>query len=33
VFHVTQTTMFRWRAEDIKGNVSTGAQRFVILGS
>jgi hypothetical protein len=33
VFHVTETTMFRWRAEDIKGNVSTGAQRFVILGN
>jgi Zinc carboxypeptidase/Chitobiase/beta-hexosaminidase C-terminal domain len=33
VFHVTRTTMFRWRAEDIKGNVSTGAQRFVILGT
>jgi hypothetical protein len=33
VFHITQTTMFRWRAEDIKGNVSTGANRFVILGN
>ena len=32
-FHITKTTMFRWRAEDIKGNVSTGANRFVILGS
>jgi len=30
VFHVTETTTFRWRAEDIKGNVSTGRQRFVI---
>jgi hypothetical protein len=29
-FHVTETTTFRWRAEDIKGNVSTGKQRFVI---
>jgi hypothetical protein len=33
VFHITETTMFRWRAEDIKGNVSTGANRFVILGN
>jgi Zinc carboxypeptidase/Chitobiase/beta-hexosaminidase C-terminal domain len=32
VFHVTQTTMFRWRAVDIKGNVSTGSQRFNIAG-
>lgn len=30
VFHVTETTTFRWRAEDIKGNVSMGRQRFVI---
>ena len=30
VFHITQTTTFRWRAEDIKGNVSTGQKRFVI---
>jgi hypothetical protein len=30
VFHVTETTTFRWRAEDIKGNVSYGRQRFVI---
>jgi hypothetical protein len=30
VFHVTQTTRFRWRAEDIKGNVSTGSHRIVI---
>jgi hypothetical protein len=29
-FHVTETTTFRWRAEDIKGNVSYGRQRFVI---
>ena len=24
VFHVTETTTIRWRAEDIKGNVSYG---------
>ena len=30
VFHVTQTTVFRWRAVDMKGNVSTGSQRFTI---
>ena len=30
VFHVDKTTTFRWRAEDIKGNVSTGSQKFVI---
>ncbi|HZB23656.1 MAG TPA: M14 family zinc carboxypeptidase [Gaiellaceae bacterium] len=30
VFHVTQTTVFRWRAVDLKGNVSTGSQRFTI---
>jgi hypothetical protein len=30
VFHVTETTRFRWRAEDIKGNVSTGSRKFVI---
>ena len=33
VFHVTRTTTFRWRAEDIKGNVSTGSARFEIAGS
>jgi Zinc carboxypeptidase/Chitobiase/beta-hexosaminidase C-terminal domain len=33
VFHVTRTTTFRWRAEDIKGNVSTGSARFEITGS
>jgi Chitobiase/beta-hexosaminidase C-terminal domain len=33
VFHLTGTTTFRWLAEDIKGNVSTGSQRFVIGGS
>jgi hypothetical protein len=32
VFHLTKTTLFRWRAEDIKGNVSTGVRLFVILG-
>lgn len=30
VFHVTETTTFRWLAEDIKGNVSTGQQQFQI---
>ena len=30
VFHLTRTTTFRWRAEDIKGNVSTGSETFVI---
>lgn len=30
VFHLTRTTLFRWRAEDIKGNVSRGARLFVI---
>ncbi len=29
-FHVTRTTTFRWIAEDIKGNTSTGRQRFEI---
>jgi hypothetical protein len=29
-FHITQTTKFRWRAEDIKGNVSFGEKTFVI---
>jgi hypothetical protein len=33
VFHLTSTTTIRWLAEDIKGNVSTGSQRFVIGGS
>jgi hypothetical protein len=32
VFHLTETTTFRWLAEDIKGNVSTGSQQFVIGG-
>jgi hypothetical protein len=30
VFHVTETTTFRWRAEDIKGNVSFGQKTFTI---
>jgi len=30
VFHVDSTTTFRWRAEDMKGNVAYGRQRFVI---
>jgi hypothetical protein len=30
VFHVTTTTTFRWIAQDIKGNVSTGQRRFEI---
>jgi hypothetical protein len=29
-FHVTQTTTFRWIAEDIKGNVSSGKQTIRI---
>ena len=32
-FHVTRTTTFRWLAKDIKGNESTGSQRFEITGS
>jgi hypothetical protein len=32
VFHLTESTTFRWLAEDIKGNVSTGSQRFEITG-
>jgi hypothetical protein len=30
VFHLTATTTFRWTATDIKGNVSTGSQKFTI---
>jgi hypothetical protein len=30
VFHVDTTTTFRWRAEDIKGNVSVGKKTFRI---
>jgi Zinc carboxypeptidase/Chitobiase/beta-hexosaminidase C-terminal domain len=33
VFHLTETTTIRWMATDIKGNVSTGRDRFVITGS
>jgi hypothetical protein len=29
-FHITESTTFRWRAEDIKGNVSFGQKRFTI---
>jgi hypothetical protein len=27
---VTETTTFRWRAEDLKGNVSYGKRQFKI---
>ena len=30
VFHITSSTTFRWRAEDIKGNVSFGQKKFTI---
>jgi hypothetical protein len=30
VLHITQDTVVRWRAEDIKGNVSFGQKRFTI---
>ncbi len=30
VFYITSDTKFRWRAEDIKGNVSFGEQEFTI---
>jgi Zinc carboxypeptidase/Chitobiase/beta-hexosaminidase C-terminal domain len=30
VFHITETTTFKWIAKDIKGNVSTGQRVFVI---
>ena len=29
-FHVTETTTFRWLATDMKGNTSTGSQKFTI---
>ena len=29
-FELTKTTTFRWRAEDIKGNVSFGTQKFTV---
>ena len=32
VFHVTETTTFRWRATDIKGNTSFGQRTFTIVG-
>ena len=32
-FHVDKTTTFRWRATDIKGNVSTGSKKFTIHGT
>jgi hypothetical protein len=32
VFHVTETTTFRWRATDIKGNTSFGDRTFTITG-
>lgn len=31
-FDITRTTTFRWIAEDIKGNVSTGRDKFNITG-
>jgi hypothetical protein len=31
VFHVTQTTTFKWLATDIKGNQSTGQRTFTIV--
>ena len=33
VFHVTQTTTFRWMATDMKGNVSKGKMKYTILGN
>ena len=30
VFHLSSTTTFRWTATDIKGNVSSGSQKFTI---
>ena len=32
VFHITETTTFRWRATDIKGNTSFGERTFTIVG-
>jgi Zinc carboxypeptidase/Chitobiase/beta-hexosaminidase C-terminal domain len=32
VFHLTESTTFRWLAEDIKGNTSRGSETFVITG-
>jgi hypothetical protein len=31
VFHLTETTTFRWMATDMKGNVSTGQRTFTIV--
>jgi hypothetical protein len=33
VFHVTQTTTFKWMATDMKGNVSKGKMKYTILSS
>ena len=30
VFHITESTTFKWLATDIKGNKSTGSKKFVI---
>ena len=32
VFHITETTTFRWLATDIKGNTSFGERTFTIVG-
>ena len=32
IFEFTKTTTVKWRAEDIKGNVSYGKEKFVITG-
>jgi hypothetical protein len=32
IFEFTETTTVKWRAEDIKGNVSYGKEKFVITG-
>ena len=31
MFHLTQTTTFRWTATDIKGNRSFGERTFTIV--
>jgi hypothetical protein len=31
-FHLTESTEFRWLATDIKGNTSTGKEKFTIGG-
>ena len=33
VFHITQTTTFRWIATDMRGNVSKGKMKHTIIGS